>query len=303
MGLSHGFYPFSRHQPGLKHPVRLCTRSLACNSDSISRITRRKAAVGFAGLLAKSDGDLLRQLLARNSIETQAARSYTWRVSYGVLLPRPLRVVSGLAEDTNSINCEGHEPDAANGCLVLLGMPGPSAVRQSCADRDPDQSQRALSRARPKASSFCLYRPLIWMSPPRNLARSCPNSVKFLQLVSQCPDSEILIPGVDGERCSAGIQLAADVAAAAGVVAVHRQRQLAIDVAVACVQVDVSGQSLRQAYLYVSIRSLYPRRSCQLRTLRKSQIEAATAGMNLDSTQFSIDRDVSIGRSRFQRSR
>jgi hypothetical protein len=79
-----------------------------------------------------------------------------------------LRVVSGLAEDTHSIICEGPEPEAANGCLVLHGMLGPSAVRQSCAERDPDQSQCALSRARPKTSSFSLDRRLTWMSATRN---------------------------------------------------------------------------------------------------------------------------------------
>jgi hypothetical protein len=32
-----------------------------------------------------------------------------------------LRIVSGLAENTNSIFCDGsHEPQAANGCPVLL---------------------------------------------------------------------------------------------------------------------------------------------------------------------------------------
>ncbi len=33
-----------------------------------------------------------------------------------------LRIVSGLAENTNSIFCDGSpEPEAANGCPVLLG--------------------------------------------------------------------------------------------------------------------------------------------------------------------------------------
>jgi len=71
------------------------------------------------------------------------------------------------AKNTHSIICEGRMPEAANGCLVLLRMQGPSAVRQSCAEGDPDQSQRALSRARPKASSFPLDRRLTWMSAIR----------------------------------------------------------------------------------------------------------------------------------------
>jgi hypothetical protein len=45
-----------------------------------------------------------------------------------------LRIVSGLAENTNSIICDGsREPETANGCPVLHRMRGPSAVRHSCA--------------------------------------------------------------------------------------------------------------------------------------------------------------------------
>src|SRR5271165_6746901 len=60
-----------------------------------------------------------------------------------------LRIVSGLAENTNSIICDGsREPETANGCPVLHRMRGPSAVRHSCAPLNPDQpSARSPERA------------------------------------------------------------------------------------------------------------------------------------------------------------
>ena len=66
----------------------------------------------------------------------------------------PLRIVSGLAENTNSIICDGSgEPETANGCPVLHRMRGPSAARHSCATLNPDQSNaRSRERAqRPRA--------------------------------------------------------------------------------------------------------------------------------------------------------
>jgi hypothetical protein len=51
-----------------------------------------------------------------------------------------LRIVSGLAENPNSIICDSsREPETANGCPVLHRMQGPSAVRHSCATLNPDQ--------------------------------------------------------------------------------------------------------------------------------------------------------------------
>src|SRR5579863_7849957 len=60
-----------------------------------------------------------------------------------------LRIVSGLAENTNSIICDGsREPETANGCPVLHRMRGPSAVRHSCATLNPDQTNaRSPERA------------------------------------------------------------------------------------------------------------------------------------------------------------
>ena len=59
-----------------------------------------------------------------------------------------LRIVSGLAENTNSIfGADSSESQTANGCPVLLKQE-PSAERQTCAVIDPDQDQRrALQRA------------------------------------------------------------------------------------------------------------------------------------------------------------
>jgi hypothetical protein len=67
-----------------------------------------------------------------------------------------LRIVSGLAENTNSIFCDGSsEPETANGCPVLHGQE-PPAERHWCARRHPDQIECALSRARPETSCFSL---------------------------------------------------------------------------------------------------------------------------------------------------
>jgi hypothetical protein len=55
------------------------------------------------------------------------------------------RIVSGLAENTNSIFFDSFsELEAANGCPVLREQ-GPSAVRHTRADERPDQTERALS--------------------------------------------------------------------------------------------------------------------------------------------------------------
>ncbi len=57
-----------------------------------------------------------------------------------------LRIVSGLAEITNSIICDGfQQPETANSRLVLRRMQGPPAVRRSCAETNPDH-RNARSR-------------------------------------------------------------------------------------------------------------------------------------------------------------
>jgi hypothetical protein len=54
------------------------------------------------------------------------------RLSDGAKLPRLLRIVSGLAENTNSIFCDGPQgPETANGCLVQRSQE-PTAERSTC---------------------------------------------------------------------------------------------------------------------------------------------------------------------------
>jgi hypothetical protein len=68
-----------------------------------------------------------------------------------------IRIVSGLAENTNSIICDGSsEPETANGCPVLHGKQGPPAARHTCATDDPDPSNARSHNARPKPSCFHL---------------------------------------------------------------------------------------------------------------------------------------------------
>ena len=48
------------------------------------------------------------------------------RLGEGEQLRRPLRIVSGLAENTYSIFCDGSsEPETANGCPVMHGQEPP----------------------------------------------------------------------------------------------------------------------------------------------------------------------------------
>ena len=79
-----------------------------------------------------------------------------WRLGDGSNSRGPLRIVSGLAENTNSIICDGSsEPETANGCPVLHGQE-PPAERHCCAMKHPDQIKWALSGARPETSCFSL---------------------------------------------------------------------------------------------------------------------------------------------------
>src|SRR6201993_2351849 len=78
-----------------------------------------------------------------------------------------LRIVSGLAENTNSIICDGSSDlETANGCPVLQGMQGPPAVRRSCAETNPDH-RNARSPERAQELAFSLDRLLPWRSAIR----------------------------------------------------------------------------------------------------------------------------------------
>jgi hypothetical protein len=77
------------------------------------------------------------------------------RPSEGENSGRPLRFVSGLAENTNSIFCDGSsEPEAANGCPVLLGSRnlrprGKAAQRQF--------PIRPIARSPERAQTTCAF--------------------------------------------------------------------------------------------------------------------------------------------------
>jgi hypothetical protein len=67
------------------------------------------------------------------------------RLGEGLEIRRPLGIVSGLAENTNSIFCDSSsELETANGCPVLHGQE-PPAERHDCAMKHPDQIAGALS--------------------------------------------------------------------------------------------------------------------------------------------------------------
>jgi len=71
-------------------------------------------------------------------IDAQTARSCSCRLGEGANSGGSLRIVSGLAENTNSIICDGSsEPETANGCPVLHRQE-PHAERHRCATRHPD---------------------------------------------------------------------------------------------------------------------------------------------------------------------
>jgi hypothetical protein len=57
-----------------------------------------------------------------------------------------LRIVSGLAENTNSIFCaDSSESQTANGCPVLQRAKEPPAERHCCVTANSDQTDSALS--------------------------------------------------------------------------------------------------------------------------------------------------------------
>ena len=65
-----------------------------------------------------------------------------------------LRVVSGLAENTNSIFCDGSTARGSKWMSGSAWTQEPSAERHTCAAAIPDQINSALSTARPEASCF-----------------------------------------------------------------------------------------------------------------------------------------------------
>ena len=68
-----------------------------------------------------------------------------------------LRFVSGLAENTNSIFCDGFmQPEAANGCPVLQGCRNPQPRGTRAQQLALIRFNAALSRARPETSCFFL---------------------------------------------------------------------------------------------------------------------------------------------------
>ena len=81
-----------------------------------------------------------------------------------------LRVVSGLAENTNSIFCDGSSQ--ARGSKWMSGsapMQEPSAERLTRAAIDRDQTHNALSKARQENSRFSLDIRLTWKAVTRQL--------------------------------------------------------------------------------------------------------------------------------------
>jgi hypothetical protein len=75
-----------------------------------------------------------------------------------------LRIVSGLAENTDSIFCDGSsEPAAANGCPVLHGSRNHQPRGKHAQPKILINPVRAL-QARPENSCFFLDTGLTWMS-------------------------------------------------------------------------------------------------------------------------------------------
>ena len=67
-----------------------------------------------------------------------------------------LRIVSGLAENTNSIFCDGSsEPEAANGCPVLRGAGTISREAHVRSRRSRSETMRALLSAPRNLVLFC----------------------------------------------------------------------------------------------------------------------------------------------------
>jgi hypothetical protein len=72
-----------------------------------------------------------------------------------------LRIVSGLAENTNSIfGADSSESQTANGCPVLLESRNHQPRGKSCAAVDPEQTNNALSSARKENSCLSVDKDL-----------------------------------------------------------------------------------------------------------------------------------------------
>ena len=96
-----------------------------------------------------------------------------------------LRIVSGLAANTNSIICDGSgEPETANGCPVLHRMRGPSAVRHSCATLNPDKpNARSPERAQRPCVFFLTLTYMEVGNPPTESGRHAVSHKKGLSVI------------------------------------------------------------------------------------------------------------------------
>src|SRR5438309_2363581 len=88
-----------------------------------------------------------------------------------------LRIVSGLAENTHSIFCDGpHGPETVNGCPVLRRQePPPRGTYASCGFRQGPQC--ALLRSARQENLFLLDTRLTWRSATRQLTH-CQRSTR-----------------------------------------------------------------------------------------------------------------------------
>jgi len=90
----------------------------------------------------------------------------------------PLRIVSGLAENTNSIFCDSSSGlEAANGCPVLRGA-GTTSREAHMRREDPDSMQQRLAQAKAKVVEACCASASATLSKASlHLRRSTPGSL------------------------------------------------------------------------------------------------------------------------------
>jgi len=82
-----------------------------------------------------------------------------------------------------------------------------------------------------------------------------------------------------------------------------RHWQFALDASVTGVHIEINLERPGEVNLHASIGGLNLRCSCQVRAIRDRQIDAAIAGMDLQSCESPIDCHRSVRRARLQRSR
>lgn len=106
---------------------------------------------------------------------------------------------------------------------------------------------------------------------------------------------------MDGERSAAGVEAAVDlVAPVMGVVAIHDQRQVAVDVSVAGVNIEVRGKVSGHSNDHAAIGGFDAGSRGELRTIVQNEFELAIRSANLDGGETPVNVHAAVGGVRLE---